>query len=197
MLGKRGARNTIYKLLRNSFAKENRKSRRIQRSYDIFIERNAKSTHRFPRVSICESKIVHENEQSQKITPRSKIYDILSTRALYTTIRTIYAIRPRERTEITPYSWQIHRNFNLLIENGPRTSEKTKRTLFNARNATMHTIYATRPRERTKLTPCCTIFLANPSIHANFNPLIENRATKTSKRGNKKVTLSPHTRKSF
>lgn len=129
MLGKRGARNTIYKLLRNSFAKENRKSRRIQRSYDIFIERNAKSTHRFPRVSICESKIVHENEQSQKITPRSKIYDILSTRALYTTIRTIYAIRPRERTEIT-YSWQIHRNFNLLIENGPRTKPKNQTYTF-------------------------------------------------------------------
>lgn len=128
MLGKRGARNTIYKLLRNSFAKENRKSRRVQRSYDIFIERNAKSTHRFPRVSICESKIVHENEQNQKITPRSKIYDILNKRALpYITIRTIYAI-PRERTEITPYSWQIHRNFNLLTNRKWSTNKPKNQT---------------------------------------------------------------------
>lgn len=194
MLGKRGARNTIYKLLRNSFAKENRKSRRIQRSYDIFIERNAKSTHRFPRVSICESKIVHENEQSQKITPRSKIYDILSTRALYTTIRTIYAIRPRERTEITPYSWQIHRNFNLLIENGPRTSQKTKRTLFNARNA--HNLRNSSARE--KKTHAVLHDILGKSIDPRkFQSINRKSSTKTSKRGNKKVTLSPHTRKSF
>lgn len=65
--------------------------------------------------------------------------------------------------------------------------EQAKKPNVHFLTLVTHTIYATRPREKTKLTPCCTIFLANPSIHANFNPLIENRARK---RANEEIRKS-------
>lgn len=67
------------------------------------------------------------------------------------------------------------------------STNKAKKPNVHFLTLVTHTIYATRPREKTKLTPCCTIFLANPSIHANFNPLIENRARK---RANEEIRKS-------